>query len=63
VRSSRYLIITKAFAIRIRIPVVKGDNMSVIRQNYMNDQMFKTHKHKIIGYITCTVRLDPGLVG
>lgn len=46
----------------VRIPVIKGDNMALLSQNYLNEQMLKTHPHKIIGYITCTVRLDPGLV-
>lgn len=51
-----------AAVLSIRIPVIKGDNMALLRQNYLNDQMLKTHPHKIIGYISCTLRLDPGLV-
>ena len=47
---------------RIRVPVVKGPQMHLLRQNYYNEQMEKTHDCKIIGHITCTVRLDPGLV-
>lgn len=43
------------------MPVLKGPTTSVLRQNYLSEQMLKTHKHEIIGYITCTVRLDPGL--
>lgn len=36
--------------------------MNLLSQNYLNEQMLKTHPHKVIGYITCTIRLDPGLV-
>lgn len=36
--------------------------MSLLRQNYLSEQMLKTHPHEVIGYLTCTVRMDPGLV-
>lgn len=42
--------------------MLKGDSIRLLRQNYVNEQMLKTHEHSIIGYITATVRLDPGLV-
>ena len=35
--------------------------MSLLRENYYSEEMKKTHKHEVVGYITCTVRIDPGL--
>lgn len=49
-------------AFSIRVPVIKGKDITLLRQNYLNEQMLKTHPHEIIGYISCTIRLDPGLV-
>ena len=36
--------------------------MTLLRENYLSEQMLKTHPHTVIGYLSCTVRMDPGLV-
>lgn len=35
--------------------------MSLLRDNYFSEAMQKTHKFDIVGHISCTVRMDPGL--
>ena len=46
---------------RVRIPVVKGPKMQLLRQNYLSEKMLDTHPHEVVGHITFTVRLEPGL--
>lgn len=45
----------------VRVPVIEGKKIEVLRQNYINDQTFKTHQYNIVGYLTCKVVLDSGL--
>lgn len=45
----------------IRLPVIKGSTMGLLRQNYLSEQMLKTHPHHVLGHLTCTVRMHPGL--
>jgi hypothetical protein len=45
----------------IRIPVIKSKDLEQVRQNYINDQCAKTHKYQVVGWLTCTMRLDSGL--
>lgn len=46
---------------RVRLPVLTGDDISLLRENYFSEAMQKTHKFELVGHITCTVRIDPGL--
>ena len=35
--------------------------MELLKQNYISEDMLQTHQHEIVGHISCTVRMDPGL--
>ncbi|ORY73397.1 hypothetical protein BCR35DRAFT_148274 [Leucosporidium creatinivorum] len=45
----------------IRVPIVAGDDLTALRQNYLNDQAKKTHNYTIVGWLTTTILLDSGL--
>lgn len=45
----------------VRLPVLRSDKIEQLRQNYINDETFKTHSADVVGYLTCTVVLDSGL--
>lgn len=45
----------------VRVPIVTGDDLTALRQNYLNDQAKNTHDYTIVGWLTTTVLLDSGL--
>lgn len=45
----------------VRVPIVTGDDLMSLRQNYLNDQAKKTHDYTVVGWLTTTVLLDSGL--
>ena len=45
----------------VRIPVVAGKDIDLLRQNVLNENCKKTHEYDIVGHLICTVKLDSGL--
>lgn len=45
----------------VRVPIVTGEDLQALRQNYLNEQAQKTHDYTIVGWLTTTVLLDSGL--
>jgi len=45
----------------IRIPLVTGKSILILRENVLNDEFNKHHEYETLGYITCRVKLDSGL--
>lgn len=45
----------------VRIPLLAGDRLDTLRQNYINDQTAKTHPYNVVGHLVVTVKLDSGL--
>lgn len=46
---------------KVRLPIITSNNISSLRHNYINEQTDRSHAYDIVGYLTTTVRLDPGL--
>lgn len=45
----------------VQLPILVGEEMSVLRQNVINDQTIKKHKFEVIGTLTVRLKLDSGL--
>ncbi|KZO96650.1 hypothetical protein CALVIDRAFT_537016 [Calocera viscosa TUFC12733] len=45
----------------IRIPVVFGKAIKILKQNVLNEQGKKTHPFEIVGYLTARIKYDSGL--
>lgn len=45
----------------VRVPIVTSEDITALRQNYLNDQAKKTHEYTVVGWLTTTVLLDSGL--
>ena len=45
----------------VRVPIITADDITELRQNYLNEQAAKTHEYTVVGWLTTTVLLDSGL--
>ncbi|CED85542.1 Ca2-dependent lipid-binding protein CLB1/vesicle protein vp115/Granuphilin A, contains C2 domain [Phaffia rhodozyma] len=46
---------------QVRLPIIIGENIVQLRQNYLNEFCAKHHEYEIVGWLSTTVRFDPGL--
>ncbi|KAE8229644.1 hypothetical protein CF326_g5382 [Tilletia indica] len=45
----------------IKIPILAGDDLGTLARNYVNETTAETHKYETVGYLSCKLRIDPGL--
>lgn len=45
----------------VKIPVIMGKDLDVLRQNIINDQTKKHHDFEVVGMLTARLKLDSGL--